>query len=118
MLCRVFMPLAFRHNALHRIIHADPISIVHTLKENRWSILSIVIAFIGAAAIFCTVRYLYWHGLWAINSGAYAALRISGAIVFFASLGAACVGVKKDASKVLPMVALAVCLLSFLFYVQ
>jgi len=88
------------------------------MSENRWSILSILITGISAVGIFCMIRYLYWHGLWTANSTAHSALSVCGAVAFFLSLAAACVGLFKDTSKAWSIVALSISLLSLLFYVQ
>lgn len=88
------------------------------MRRNRWSLTSVLITSIGATVIFCTIRYLYWNGLWRTSSKAHTVMSICGAIMFFASLATAIVGLIKDESKTYPIIALLISLVSLLFYVQ
>jgi hypothetical protein len=89
-----------------------------SIRRNRWGMLSILVTIVNAVLIFTLVRYLYWRGLWAASGGAHSALSIWGVLSIVLSLVTAIVGLVRDSSKGLGVVALCLSLFSFVFYVQ
>ena len=86
------------------------------IRGNPWGMSSLVITAGSAILIFCIIDYLDSQGLWYGNVRAQTVLWVWEIISTVLSPVTALVGLKRDASKALSIVALCLSMLNFLFY--
>ena len=80
--------------------------------------ISMLITVVSAVLILGTIQYLYRHGFWHPDRESHGVLRSWGSLSLLTSLTTAIVGLVRDGSKLLALVAFFLSLFSVLLYVQ